>query len=139
MNVSMNDFITELSAWAARHNLKQEVLPDFYDRSTMTQFTKAGEVYNKVVDFLNDSNLYGRKNWNNNFCIGASETLNTIPSSDHQINITADSLYALAKECGTPEDQMQTTLSLITGRLVTTLCLPLQCSLVWRLSILSLL
>ena len=59
----LNNFNEALRAYAREKNIAFDAFDDLTDRDTVTALTKAGQIYQDVVNFLEDNQLYsGRVN-----------------------------------------------------------------------------
>lgn len=110
-NVNMANFLTDLSKWARQHDLPVESFGNFADKSVMTDYTQAGRIYNEVIDFLNQSQMYGSEQMNNVFSVDRDQMNSMMPAQNHSYSATIDDMASLAEKCGTPKDQMASTIA----------------------------
>ena len=108
---NMSTFTQDLKAWAKDKSFPVEAIYDPTDRSTVSAYLKIGEIYNKVVDWLNTTNHYGTESMNNVFCVEKEQMNSMLPNQNHSYGTSYDELYALAKDCGTPDNMMAVTMS----------------------------
>lgn len=110
--LNMNQFLTDLAAFAKKHDIPAEAITNFEDKKTMAATTKAGQIYNAVVNFLNDNKLYSNNQYSNVFCAStATEAINMLPPQDHHNKADLDAMEQLCVECGVPQNQMFSTMA----------------------------
>ena len=91
---NMSTFTQDLKAWAKDKSFPVEAIYDPTDRSTVSAYLKIGEIYNKVVDWLNTTNHYGTESMNNVFCVEKEQMNSMLPNQNHSYGTSYDELYA---------------------------------------------
>lgn len=112
---NMQNFLNDLYKWAKNQGIACEGFVDFSNEQnkSVSDYTFAGEVYNKVVDFLNNNSIYGSEMMNNVFCVDTNTMYQMLPSANHEPVFSKDELRALCADCGIPADQQAVTMAAI--------------------------
>ena len=112
---NMKQFLQDLYKWAKKEGIACEGFSGFdeEERKTVTDYTFIGDVYNKVVNFLNSNSIYGTEQMNNVFSVEPFTMYQMLPSSDHEAIFSKEELKALCDSCGIPSDQTAATMAAI--------------------------
>lgn len=103
-SLNMSNYLEAVAQFAKAHKLKVTTTNSMFNHQDVADTMLVGRIYNNVVQFLNEQQLYGSEQYNKVFCLDKDQLYSAMPSTSANVTPNVDAVAMLMDKCEIPEE-----------------------------------